>query len=244
MPTFTQEPTALGQDGFTASVSPTTALGTIARTRDGRTYRYVKAGVADLVAGNLVQSPAIVPLHLGMTPVIASIGATQVTMILGATAAAAGQYAEGYLYVDTAPGNGYTLQIAGHPAALSGGSLTVTLRPEDALPVALTGVSRVDLVANPFSGVIQCPAALTGIPVGVAASIIPAGQYGWVQTYGPCATLIVGTPAIGVAVLNSATVPGGVDVMTTTNLVTSTPVGVMMQVGVGGKNNLVFLKLG
>ncbi len=243
MPTFTQDPVSIGQDGFTASVTPAASLGAIAKTRDGRVYRYVKAGVADLVAGNLVQSPATVPLHLGMVPVVASIGATQVTMALGATLATAGQYAEGYLFVDTTTGNGQTLQVAGHPAANASANLTVTLRAEDALQVALTGTSRVGLIPNPYSGVIQCPVALTGAPVGVASYVIPAGQYGWVQTAGPCAVLIVGTPALGVAVANSATVPGGVDVITTTNLVTSTVVGTMMQTGVAGKNNMVLLRL-
>jgi len=243
MPTFTQDPVSIGQDGFTASATPVASLGALAKTRDGRVFRYAKAGVADLIAGNLVQSPAIATAHLGIVPAVGSPLATQIVATLGAAAAAAGQYAEGYVDVDTAPGNGYLYQVAGHAAVLSGGVITLNLRPEDGLQIGITGTSRVGLCANPFNGVIQCPIALTGVPVGVAGYVIPAGQYGWIQTGGPASVLVNGAPGLGVTVLNGATAPGSVDVMTTTNLVTSTIVGTMLQVGVTGKNNFVFLKM-
>lgn len=243
MPIFTQDAVGIGQDGFTASVSPVASVGAIGRTRDGRVFRYAKAGVADLVAGNVVQSPAIVTAHLGIVPVAAGFLASQIVATLGAVAAAAGQYAEGYVDIDTAPGNGLNYQIAGHAAVLSGGVITLNLRPEDALQVALGGASRVGLCANPYNGVIQCPAVLTGLPVGVAGYVIPAGQYGWIQTGGPASVLVNGTPGLGIAVVNGATAAGSVDVATAGNLVTNTLIGNMMQAGVTGKNNFVFLKL-
>jgi len=243
MPIFTQDAISIGQDGFTASTTQGQALGAIGRTRDGRMYRYVKAGAADLVAGNVVQAPAIVPNHLALTPVAAAVGATQVTVALGATLASAGQYAEGWLNVDTTPGNGELYAISGHPAAALSTNLTVTLRPEDSVQVALTTASRCGLLANPFNGVIQAPIVLTASVVGVAQYIIPANNFGWVQTRGPASVLINGTPALGAGVTNGATTAGSVDVITTTNLVTSVLVGYMMQVGVSTKNNLVFLRI-
>lgn len=244
MPIFNQDPIAIGQDGFTASLTPAASLGAIGKTRDGRSWRYARAGAADLVPGNLLQGPALVTLHQNLTPVLGAQGANQLSATLGAQAATLNQYADGYVSVDTAPGNGYQYQILGHAAVLSSGVITLNLRAEDAIQVALTGVSRVDLVPNPFNGVIQCPIALTGNVVGVATYVIPATQYGWIQVTGPASVLVNGTPAIGAAVVNGATTPGSVDVITTTNLVTGTIVGTMVMTGVSGKNDTVWLRLG
>jgi hypothetical protein len=243
MPIFNQVPAGIGQDGFTASTTQGAALGAIAFTRDGRIFRYAKAGAADLVAGNVVQSPAVITAHLALTPSAAAIGASQVVATLGATAAAAGLYAEGFVGVDTTTGNGYAYQISGHAAVLSSGVITANLRLEDSVQIALTGTSRVGFMQNAYSGVIQCPTTLTGLPVGVATYVIPAGQFGWIQVGGPAEVLINGTPALGAAVVNSATTAGAVDVITTTNLVTSRAVGSMMQLGVSGKNNWVFVQM-
>jgi hypothetical protein len=243
MPIFVQDAIGIGQDGFTASVTPTQSLGAVGRTRDGRLYRYARAGALDLVAGNLLQSAAFATAHQNLTPVAANAGANQIVATLGAAAATAGQYAEGYASIDTSPGGGYQYQISGHAAVLSGGVITVNTKPEDAIQVALSGVSRVDLLMNPYNGVIVCPIALTGVVVGCATYVIPAGQYGWIQCYGPSPTLVNGTPALGTTVVNGATTPGSVDVITTTNLVTSTIVGSILMVGVSGKFDTVFLRL-
>jgi hypothetical protein len=237
MPTFAQDPVSIGQDGFTTSVTPTQSLGAVGRTKDGRVFRYCRAGVADLVAGNLVQGPAVVPAHLAITPLTAVIGATQVSATLGATAATAGQYAEGILGID----GGYAHCISGHGAVLSGGVITLNLRADDPLQVALPGTFKVNLVANPYSGVIQMPTAAGGLAVGVAGYIIPAGQYGWVQVMGLASVLVNGTPGLNVAVTNGATAAGSIDVITTTNLVTSRVIGYMAQAGVTGKACLVNL---
>jgi hypothetical protein len=239
MPEFSQDPIAIGQDGFTAAVAASCSLGQIGKTKDGRVFKYCKAGVADLVPGNVVQSPATVALHLNLVPIAAAVGALQVSATLGAQAAAAGQYAEGYLYTD----GGINYGVAGHAAVLSAGVITVNLKPADGLQAAITGASRVGLIANPYNGVVQCPVALTGIPVGVATYIIPAGQFGWIQIGGPCAVLVNGAPGLGVSVANGATAAGSVDVITTTNLVTSTLIGTMLQLGVTGKPGMVQLKM-
>jgi len=186
-------------------------LGALLYTRDSRTFRYVKAGVADLVVGNVIQGPAEVPLNQQLTAVITSVGSRTISAVNGATAITANQYAGGWAIVDTAPGLGYAYPIASHPAAAGAATVVLTL-PSDALvQVALTGVSRVSLVANPYNGVIQAPAAtLTGSVVGVAVAPIPAGQYGWVQISGPGAVLVTGTPIVGAAVVTPGSVAGGV----------------------------------
>lgn len=215
-------------------------LGTLGVTNDGRMFRYARAGATSLIAGNVVQAPAQIANHLALTPAAASIGATQVTVTLGATLATANQYAGGWLCTHTTPGEGYMYLIKGHPAALSGGTLTLTLDPADGLNVALTASSVVDLVSNPFSAVIQAPVTTaTGSPIGVAPFPIVNAQYGWIQTHGPAATLITGTPAVGQEVVGVGAVAGAAAIQSGTLPV----IGFMMVTGVDTKIQPVFLNL-
>lgn len=226
------------QDTFSSSATQYHPLGTIGDTGDGRLFRYCQAGAADLVAGNVIQGAAPVTAHLANTPPAVAIGATSFTYTPGSAAGAANLYAEGFLQVDTTPGNGYTYQVSGHPAITSATAFTLTLK--DAIQVALTTSSRVGLIPNAYKNVIQCPTTNTAKVVGVAPTIITATQYGWLCSHGPTSTLINGTPAITAPVVNSGTTAGAVDKWTTAAAdVAVTVVGHMMQVGVSGKNNFV-----
>lgn len=235
----------LGQQMFVSSASQVHPLGTRGSTPDGRVYRYCKAGASDLVAGNVLQAPAVQTVFLANTPPVVALGAQTFQYTPGAATALANAYAEGYLQVDTTPGNGYTYTIKDHPAIASSTAFTLNLMLDESIQVALTASSRVGIMQNKYAGVIQAPVTTaTGTVVGVAGYIITAAQYGWIQTWGPCSVLINGTPALGAYVVSpSATTAGSVDVITTTNLVTARIVGSMMQVGVSTKNNFVDLSI-
>lgn len=237
---LTSDPQVAGLALYQSSATKQHEFGEKTVTSDGRIFRYAKAGAADLVAGNMIQAPAQIANHLALVPAAAAIGAQTITVTLGATAATAGQYAGGWAIISTTPGNGYAYPITGNPAASSSGSLTVTLAKE--LIVALTASSRVDLQANPFNGVIQTPVTtLTGACVGNAAYIITAAEHGWIQTHGPAACLVAGTPGVGLAVVVPGTAAGAVVIDGAASA--TPPVGVMMTTGVDGKNNAVFLLL-
>lgn len=238
---FASELQAVGQEGFLSSATQLHSLGTRAVTKDGRVFRYAQAGAADLVAGTVVQSAAPIANHLANTPPAVAVGATSFSYTPGATAGAANLYAEGYLQVDTTPGNGYTYQVAGH-AAISA-STAFTLNLIDPIQVALTTSSRVGLVHNPYKNVIINPTTATAAVAGVAHYIITTAQYGWVQTWGPASVLINGTPGVGIAVVISATTAGAVDVATVAAEINTRHIGHMMQVGVSTKNNFVNLRI-
>jgi len=243
--------TAIAQDTFNTnqvSTKQTAAMGSVAMSKDGRIFRYASAGAADLVVGNIVQSAAPIPNHLANTPPVVAAGATSFSYTPGATGGAANLYAEGTLMIDTTPGNGYTYRISGHPTITASVAFNLVLDPDEAIVVALTASSRVGLHHNPYKTVIQTPTTATAKVVGGAVNIITANtvseNYGWIQTRGPFAALINGTPAITSPVANSGTTAGAVDVWTTAAAaVVVTPCGYMMQVGVSGKNNAVFLTL-
>lgn len=239
MPNLVDSSVTLATDAFTSDATQRHALGTRGYTSDGRRFRYAQAGAADLVAGNLIQGAAPLPNHLANTAPVVAIGATSFSYTPGATGGAANLYAEGYLQVDTTPGNGYTYQVSGHPTITASVAFTLTLK--DAIQVALTASSRIGLMPNPYKNVIQCPTTITAKVVGVAGYIITTVQYGWLQTWGCASVLINGTPAITAPVINGATTAGTVDVWTAAAQPTANLVGHMMQVGVSTKNNFVFL---
>lgn len=244
MPNLSSHPVSMSKSFFVSTADPLHALGQMGMDESGRWYRYVKAGASDLVAGNCIQSPATIPNHLANTPPAVAAGATSFVYTPGATGAAADFYADGYLQVDTTPGNGYTLGIAGHLAITSSTAFTLNLKKDDPIQIALTTSSRVGLMPNRCRGVLQFPVTTaTGVLVGVASYVITAAQYGWVQTKGPCSTLIAGTPALGAMVLAPSSAAGAAIIMTTTNLIVAQLVGRMMQVGVDGKNNFVELDI-
>lgn len=248
MPSFTQDAIALGQDGFQGiSTTQFHPLGQRGITKDGRVYRYCSVGAVDLVAGNVIQSSAILTTHLALTAVAAAIGATGPFVVTpGATAGAANLYAEGYLGVDTTPGNGLTYCVSGHPAITASTAFNLTLKQDDGIQTtAWTTATRYGLLAHPYKTVIQSPiTTATGTIVGVAPVVIPASNFGWLQTAGIANVLINGTPALGAPVVGtSATAAGAADVLTTTNLVINPIIGHMAQIGVSGKNNFVKLQI-
>lgn len=189
------------------------SLGALAQSADGRMFRYAKVGGTALVPGTLLQAPAEVTNHQNLTPVAAAIGDTQVTVALGATAATANQYAEGWLAITVTPGQGYLYKIKSHPAA--GLSTSVVLTLEDPIEVALTTSSRCDLVANPYSAVIINPTTATSAPIGAAVNNIAASSYGWIQVQGPCCLLSDGGSTVGTNVSASNGTAGAVEAAVT-----------------------------
>lgn len=248
MPNFTGWVEITGSQSFDVYVSTDKIphpVGTVAQTRDGCRYVFVQAGAVALVPGNSIQGPATEPLHLALTPSAAAIGDTSIVATLGAAAAAENRYADGYVGIDTTPGNGYRYEVDSHLAVLSGGVITARLRKDSSIQVALTTSSRVGFMANPHKGVIQTPVTTaTGLVVGVAVSAIAISGYGWIQQRGPVSALINGTPALGAMMLAvSGTTAGSFDIATAAPLIVSQICGRMMQIGVSGKNNWMWLGL-
>lgn len=244
MPNLSSHPVALSGSFYRSTTTAEHAIGQKGVADDGREYRYVKAGAVALVAGNAIQSPAVIPDHLATTATATAAGARDVIITPGATAGAANIYADGFLQVDTTPGNGYVYGIESHPAITASTAFTIRLKADDPIQVALTTASRLGLLANKYRGVIQFPVTTaTGTLVGIAAYVIGANEFGWIQTKGIASPLIAGTPALGALIMSPGTTAGASVIVTTTNLVVAQFVGRMAQIGVGGKNGFVDLDI-
>lgn len=207
-------------------------LGTIGRDHWDRRYRFVKAGAVALVAGNALQAPAEDTAHQALTAAAAAIGDRSITMTLGASAAAADQYADGMAVIDTTPGEGYSYPIKTHLANAGSLSFTVQLANGWPVQVALTTASRITLYPSKYRGVIQAPVTTSsGGPAGVCVYPIAAGEYGWIGDGGDFGTLVTGTPAIGALVTSVGATAGAVAIWSGTLPV----VGTMLELGISGK---------
>ena len=180
----------------------------LVHSSDGRVFRYALAGGTSLVAGQLQQAAAEVTDHQNLTSPVAAAGDTSFAVTLGGTLSAINQYANGWVFVTVTPGVGRQYRISGHAAVAASGSMTVNL--SDPIAVALTATSRLDLVRNPYAGVIVNPTTRTSGPVGVAVHPVTNAQYGWVQVGGVTNCLSEGATAVGNFVSASGTTAGAV----------------------------------
>jgi hypothetical protein len=254
--TLTGDPTAFGQELLSSQPNAAHTPGEKATDGLGRKFRYVRAGGVALVPGNMIQGPApvalhqnlVVPAQTGVVDAFGNVGGAAgsklVKVTLGAALTVANQYAGGWLLVDTAGTGskiGYMYPISGHPAAGSAQPLTLTL----SMPIQeaiVAGQNTVSLVQSPYVGVIQTPiTTLTGPAVGSAVFPINPAEYGWVQSGGPAAVLVAGTPGAGLAVVVPGTAAGAVVVDGAA--AATPPIGYMMVAGIDGKACPVFLTI-
>lgn len=203
-----------------------TMVGQRFNTEDYREVVLIQNGGTALASGVLVQGPVSIGAnHTGLAVVSnAAIGATQITVTLGATAVTANQYAGGFAVISAGTGIGQTLRVQSHPAAALSANVVLTL--EDPLSVAITSsTSKVSLTLNPYgssngvdvrtSGCVISPTTATGPTIGVTFSPIPAStttipSYGFIQCKGAVACLNDSNTAIGLDIMPSSATAGAV----------------------------------
>lgn len=250
-PTTTSNPTTLSgmSIGAVPSLLDNNAtqqmpIGQYCETADGRGYRYSKVGAVSSVPGKVYAAPAWDSTNQapvgGLAVAIAAIGTNQVTLT-GSLTLAANLLANGFMVTDVTPGQGYPYKVAGNTAVTSATNCVVTL--SDPLVVALTASSTVVFSLHPYMNTIVSPGgASTGQPVGVYNTIITNANYGWIQTYGPCAVLAGVATSIslpGVPVSPSASTAGSV-IVSTAILPT---IGWAMQLFTATEYNMIYLTI-
>lgn len=181
-------------------------LGSRIETLDGRIYRAAFSGTSALVAGNLLQAPAINSKSIDMATAVSAINTFSVAVTLASSTAAADEFADGFLIVNDLVGEGIAYRVGGNAASVST-ALTVTLT--EPLKVALDTTTQCSLI-NTFRAVIQSVATtLTGAPVGGADLAYAASRYFWVHTGGP-GSVLNGDSAVVNQALMAGTTAGSV----------------------------------
>lgn len=202
-------PVVVAQGLFTESSTALHNLGEIVHSNDGRAYRYAQAGGTALVAGNLQQSPAQDTGDHNLAIAAAAIGASSIVTTSTVTVLV-NQYAGGFAIIADDAGEGHIYGISGHAVATAA---VVTINLKDEIKIALTTATTVDLIKNPYDGVIVSPTTESSSNAGVAVFAVTAEYYGWLQVKGPASVLADGTITVGTDVKSSDNVAGSVEVI-------------------------------
>ena len=208
---------------------------------NGKEFALAYVGGSALVAGNLIQSAAQDTQFQNMTVGTAGVvGQNFLQITNGSTTVVPYYFKGGSIFIYTAGtdavGDEYTItDVTG--VLTTGGALNVYLdRP---LRYAVTTGATVNMIKNPYNGVIQMPASTpTGAAVGIAPFAASAGSstvYAttWLQTKGLAACLSDGsTFAVGSAVGTPSGTAGCVTVYAAAT--TKQAIGVSLEAAANG----------
>jgi len=216
-------------------------LGSAAVTRDGKVYRWARAGSSNLAVGKLnVNSNANADVINKTVARTYDAGVTSVIIDAGGTVVA-DAYVDGYLTVSDATGEGFNCLVTGNTGVTGAGEITVTLA--EPTPVALTiDVSEASLTRNDFDDVVISVTDQLDMPVGVPNVAVTADYYFWSQTYGNCSVLAdASTHARGSMITISAATAGAIGLKDAAG---EANVGVANEVGVSTEYRSQFLTIG
>lgn len=235
--------TVLGQDFRDISSTQQEAFGTEAQTSDGRRFRYAGASTTALAPGKMNDGSAVAANHVNLVTAAAAVGATQVTVTLGATAATLNQYAGGVLYSNsTSTGQGVGYRIKGHAAVASSGTGVFFL--DEPIVTAITATTKISLFASLYNNAIITPSAATpgGPAIGVfTGASLTASYFGWLQVAGVAPLLCAATVyTLGEEVSQGVSLTAGAGSL---KVATHPGYGDAMQLGISTEYQLVNLRL-
>ena len=184
-------------DPYTSGASQLFPLGS--RLLYGNTvYRYGRLGSGAVTAGKCVTHAASIAHHFDLTPTAGvAAGETAISVETAGTDITLNQYANGYLYINDAAGEGQMLRIQSNPAHDHSADPSIVITCYDDLATAITTSSRVTLIPDPSSALIGQAATTTGATMGVTVVDIAATHYGWFAVSGPATVLTSGTLVVG-----------------------------------------------
>ena len=169
-----------------------------------RIWRYCKAGATGLSIGApLSSAPAVhadqqEDIGVGVAAAIGDyiISLTSTANLDGSPNDEKDTFAEGYVHVNDADGQGQCYKIKSNVAFAGTAESLFTLY--DPLTIALTTSSQCGLIMNPYKNVVVCPTAATmGWPCGVPGLAVTAAYYFWSQTVGPASVVPQAAIALG-----------------------------------------------
>jgi hypothetical protein len=184
-------------DPFTSGLTQLFPLGS--RLLYGNTvYAYGRLAAVAVTAGKCVTHAASIAHHFDLTPTAGvAAGETAISVETAGTDITLNQYANGYLYVNDAAGEGQMLRIKSNPAHDHSADPSIVITCYDDLATAITTSSRITLIPDPRSAQIVQAATTTGATLGVTVVDMAASAYGWFAVSGPQAVLTSGTLVVG-----------------------------------------------
>ena len=236
---LTQRLSLTNQDARKVSVTQLHKLGSVAETAGGRVYRYARAGASNLAAGNLQVNADLVANHTNRTTTAAAIGAYNVSLNIGATAATLDQYKDGFFVVNDATGEGIAYSVAGNAANAGSGAVSVLLN-EPIVVALVASTSEATLKLNDYDSTVISATDQADMPVGVPNTAVTAAYYYWVQTRGECAVWADEAVTKGQALTIGTGVAGQVEALDAAG---EPQIGVASEALVDTENRAAFLQM-
>jgi hypothetical protein len=202
--------TGFSQGLYQISSTAKEKLGTLRITRDGRMFRYGRAGATALIAGECSAAPAIAADVMNEACASAhAIGEMQVTETITAAAAAYGEdhFQGGYLQINDATGEGHQYLIENSTAVAVGGT-AITLGLAEAIRVALVASTSEFTIAKSIWQGLTITTTDENLCAGNHIVPVTATYYCWVQTHGPGLYMAEDASAVGTVLVLDDTKAG------------------------------------
>jgi hypothetical protein len=228
------------QPVFVQSATKKEEVGTLRILKDGRGYRYAKAGGSALAAGKLALSAAVAADVMNEACANAhAIGDIQFAETITSATYAADYFAGGYLQINDATGEGHQYKIDSSTAVAAATAITLSLA--ETIRVALVAAtSEFTLVHSPWMAVVE--SATLGNPAGITPHVVTAAYYYWIQTKGLALALSGNSDAVGKPVFQGTTTAGSVNGADTASYYPQ--VGIVMgTAGVSGEYKPIMLNI-
>lgn len=186
----------VGQGIYEQSSTSKCRLGTRLQVGD-RVFRYALNGAAALKGGVVVQGAttggATTTLQTTRAVAVAAkAGDRKIYTTALTTTQTAGTFDDGWVSIFDASETTatYLYRIKTNSQLETSGTASY-LELYDPLHVALTTSDQLEIIANPYKGVVVAASAttLTGPILGVPPIGVTASYYFWLQTYGPCSVV-------------------------------------------------------
>lgn len=232
------------------------AIGTLYDLWDSKKFRYAKMGAADIAAGLMMQSAPDTAKHIAIaqTGHAHAAGLTRVTALVTTGGIAA---TETFAQENAIAGGSISWYTDGTPSSLVQSNDVVSsfmvsetiIQLELATPLrrAVEATEHVIITPNKyFKALVAIQTTLTGQAIGVPLVPLTAGNFGWLQTKGPCAMQIDTGDAMTIGAL--AGVPAANAIAGTAGAATETlfafPIyGRVLQLGAADKYGIIDLML-
>jgi hypothetical protein len=207
MSTKPQKRTGFQQGVFAQSSTMKEEVGTLRVLRDGRKFRYAKAGASALGAGKLAVAAAVAAdvMNEACTAVHA-IGDTIFAETITSATYVENYFAGGYLQINDGTGEGHQYKINSSTAVTAGTAIILQLDEPIRVATAGTSASEFSIVHSPWRATVE--SATLGLPVGITPMAVTAAYYYWAQTGGPALALSGNSDAVGKPLYQSTSTAG------------------------------------
>lgn len=201
--------TGFAQPLFVQSSSKKETVGTMRITKDGRVFRYAKAGAAGLSAGYLAVAAALAADVMNeASTAIAAIGQKQIAETITSATYAEDYFAGGFFQINDGTGQGHQYLIDSSTAVTAGTAITLSLSEGIRVATAATVATEFSIMHSAWMAVVE--SATIAAPVGITPHAVTALYYHWTQTRGQGLVLSGNNDAVGKPLYQSTTTAGAV----------------------------------